>query len=437
MQQFDWVIGKAMGNEKYRMLIGTIKWRINHTHAWMWRRLLWRTTVIAVIGSCGKTTTKELIRSCIQEIGVTNASLGSWSGLRFGGIAAAILSTRFRDKYLVVEAGIEKPGEMQRIGGLLRPDVVVVTRIAPAHISYFDDLDHIALEKGALVEQCHRTGLVLLNRDDERVYAMKKRTKARVVTFGIHPEADMRCLEMSADWPSRLSLSIEYHDKSYEIQSKLVGNHWSESILAALATSHALGVPLTQCAERIGLVEPVWSRMQPIELPSGVTFIRDDYHGSPHNYRAAFEVMRTAPASRKIIITSAYSDLPGHSRDRMRALAEEAYDIFDIFVFFGESSKSAEKLLKGKGVKSEAVLATKDIFDIVRFLQQHLNRGDLVLLKGRTSAHISRAYLGLVGDLKCALPTCGHQFLCDRCPKLGFAWAEELKPYMAPPDCYL
>lgn len=422
---------------RFQTIVGTIKWRITHTRAWIWRRVLRKTTVVAVVGSCGKTTTKELISACLREAGGTAKNLGNWGGLRFGGIANAILNTRPGDRFLVIEAGIEKPGDMGRIGKLLRPDVVVVTRVAPAHTAYFENLDHIAREKGIMLEYCRRNGLVVLNRDDDRVYAMRNRTGEQVVTYGVHPDADIRCQHKHSTWPERLSLLVEHKGTSVRVNSKLVGEHWSEAILAAIAASHSLGVPLASCAEVIGQLEPVWARMQPVELPSGVVFIRDDFHGSPHNYETAFEVMRSAVAARKMLVTSGYSDAVGHSRDSIRALAEKAYGIFDVFVFFGQNSRFAARLLKEKGIDPERVMATNNIHEIVDFLKQNLASGDLVLLKGRTSAHISRAYLGLIGELACDLQTCGNQFLCDRCPKLGFAWREDLRAYMASPDSYL
>lgn len=429
--------GYSSWSELYWKVIGTIRWRIHHTRAWVWRRLLWRTTVVAIIGSCAKTTTKEIVRNLTAELGSTTANLGSWSGLRFGGIADAILRTRLGDSFLVVEAGIEKPGEMTRISSLLRPDIIVVTKIAPAHLSYFDGLDHIAAEKGIIVEQCGKNDIVILNRDDERVFAMKELTSARIVTYGFHPESDFVCSLTNSVWPSRLSISVRCNTGSEEIQSRFVGEHWSVAILAAVAVGRTMGVPLSRCAELVEQQEPVWARMQPIELPSGVTFIRDDYHGSPHNFQTAFDVIRTATAARKVLVSTSYSNVQGRSRDKMRTLANDAHGVFDIFVVLGEGAKYAKNALKDKGIPAEAILATNSILEIVEFLKQRLKPGDLVLLKGKTSAHISRAYLGLLGDMSCELSECTQQILCDRCPKLGFPWTEELKPFIAPPDCYL
>lgn len=418
-------------------VVGTIKWRVHHTRALLWRRLLLRSTVVAITGSCGKTTTKELVSSCLRQIGTTASTQGSWSGLRFGGIAATILSASFRDRFVAVETGIEKPGEMRHVATLLKPNVVVVTWIATAHVSHFGNLDRIAAEKGILVEQCNPQGFVVLNRDDGRVYTMRKRTKARVITFGSHPDSDVRCLELNATWPSRLSLKIKSGTQCEKIASQLVGAHWNEAILASVATSQALGLPLAHCVDQIASVEPVWARMQPIVLPSGATFIRDDYHGSPHDFETAFKLCRTAVASRKVLVASAYGDSNERSLERMRVLAETAHDIFYVFVFFGEKSKAAVRVLKGKGVNPELLFESKDVRELVQFLRETLRAGDLVLLKGRTNTHMSRIYLGVIGDVKCTLQSCTRQILCDRCPKLGFSWREELKPYMAPPDCYL
>ena len=430
------IIARLTQNPQRRAALYSIVLRLRVIRIWIWRRMLWRTTVIAVAGSCGKTTTKEMLSQCLSDAGSITATSGNRGGLRFGGIAETILSARLTDKFLVVETGIELRGDMRRIAQLLRPDVVVMTRVAGAHLVEFGSLENIANEKADLIAESPSCRLVVLNRDDERVYAMKDKTTARVVTFGHHADADIRCTQCDGAWPSRLKLTVESGPETVELQTQLVGTHWTTSVMGALTAAKELGVPFTECGARIEQVEPVWGRMQPVDLPSGVSFIRDDFHGSPHNFQAAFEVMKHARAARKILVSGPYADAPGNSRQRMRLIARDAVGIFDGYVFLGENAKSAVQVIN-KTETPQLLLASKDVMTVIQTLKDQLQPGDVVLLKGPTSSHISRAYLGLLGEVQCDLRSCSRQILCDRCEHLGFERSEELASYMAPCDSNL
>ena len=432
------IIARITRDPRRRAALYSLVLRFRVIRAWIWRRMLWRTTVIVVAGSCGKTTTKEMLSNCLRDAGSMTTTPGSWNGLRWGGIVATILSARMTDRFLVVEAGIEVPGEMRRVARLLRPNVVVMTRVAGAHLTEFGSLENIANEKADLIVESPSCRLVVLNRDDPRVYAMKDKTTTRTVTFGLHADADVRCTRRDGTWPSRLNLTVETASQSLNVQTQLLGLHWTTAVLGALATAQELGVPLTECGPGIEEIEPVWGRMQPIELPTGITFIRDDYHGSPHNFEVAFEAIKNAKAARKILVSGAYGDAPGHSRARMRLLANDAAGIFDGYVFVGENAKAAAKVIRQSQTPGpELLMASNSMPEVIQKLKEQLRPGDLVLLKGTTSAHISRAYLGLLGDVQCDLSTCSKQILCDRCDQLGFQWSTELADYMAPFESYL
>ena len=427
------IVARITRDPQRRAFLYSIVLRLRIIRATLWRLMLWRTTVIAVAGSCGKTTTKEMLSSCLKNAGSVTRTPGNYNCLEFGGIIDTILSARLTDKFLVVETGIERAGEMRRVARLLRPHVVVMTRVTGAHLVEFGSLENIAEEKADIIAESPACRLVVLNRDDERVYAMRHKTSARAITFGYHDEADVRCTQRAGSWPARFNLTIEVGSDVAKVQTQLLGTHWATAVLGAMTAARALGVSFSDSSANVSQIEPVWGRMQPIVLPNGITFIRDDFHGSPHNFEVAFEVIKDAKAARKILVSGAYGDAPGHSRDRMRLLANDATGIFDGYVFVGEKARAAAQVIRqSQRPEPELLMATNSMPEVIETLKEQLRPGDLVLLKGTTSAHISRAYLGLLGDVQCELTTCGRQYLCDRCDQLGFQWSTELADYMAP-----
>ena len=148
----------------------------------------------------------------------------------------------------------------------------------------------------------------------------------------------------------------------------------------------------------------------------------------------AFSVMEQAFAERKFLVTSDFSDSSLSPRDRGRRLGRHAARIADWAVFVGERSLYAKRAAIAAGMQAEQVRSFFTVAEASSFLKSELQPGDLVLLKGRTSDHLSRIFLAQLDHVTCTLDTCRRQYLCDRCTQLGFPWDSNLAEFMAPPD---
>jgi UDP-N-acetylmuramoyl-tripeptide--D-alanyl-D-alanine ligase len=416
---------------------GTLRLRLLTLAAWIWRRCLWRTTVIAVTGSVGKTTTKELLVAVLADHGLVCGTRGNWHGYASGGSAAAVLSARLHHRFLVVEAGIERRGELRRLTSMLKPDIAVVLEVRKCHSKVFRNIQGIAEEKSQIIRRLRKNATAVLNFDNPHTLQMRDLTKARVIGFGRSPEAAI-CLESAdAAWPERLTCQIRTPSSVVQVPTQFVGEHFSTSVLATIAVTEALKISADQAAAAISRVPPFWGRLQPIEIPGlGATLLRDELNGSIDTFTVAIEVLRNARAKRKIVVFSDYSDSPRTNRERAADLGRFAAETADVAVFVGDYANRAKKKAISQGLPEDMVRSFHNLEEATRFLEGIAQKDDLILLKGRANHHLSRIYLGLFGNVACKLASCPRQHLCDRCPQLGFNWHPELTGLVAPPDSY-
>ncbi|MGB8437175.1 MAG: aminoacyl-tRNA hydrolase [Burkholderiales bacterium] len=348
----------------------------------IYRRVaLQRVTFVAVTGSCGKTTTKELIAAVLAS---TLEGTKSRENLN---LSWHLVGTVFRARpwhdYCVVEVAAAVRGERIPLEGPLaiaRPSVGLVTNIGSDHLSVFRTLEETAAEKGKLIAALPANGIALINIDDVHVRSMERRCTARQITFGLAPEAMMRADGIHAAWPEPLSFTVHYNGASQVVRTQLYGEHWVSCVLAALAVGLAMEVPLAAAIAAVGTVAPFSGRMSPTRLPDGITFLRDDVKASLWSYEPALRFMRDAQARRKTVIVGTISDYAGNSDRTFRMVAREALAAADRVVFVGPH---ASKCLKARRhPQDDALLAFYSVHAGCEYLRTRWEPGDLVLLKG-------------------------------------------------------
>jgi UDP-N-acetylmuramoyl-tripeptide--D-alanyl-D-alanine ligase len=395
------------------------RWRLRALYllAYLWRRLLVRTTFVAVTGSVGKTTTKDCLAAALATGGATVKSRGN---LNDGyGVPRTLLGVRPWHRYAVLEVGTERHGMIRKAARLVRPHVAVVLCIDRAHTRTFGALDAIADEKADLVRALPRTGLAVLNADDPRVLAMAAACRGRVATFGLSAGAECRAEEITAAWPERLSLRVVAGGEGVRVRTRLVGDQWARSIVAAMAAARQAGIGLGAAAEAIGRVSPYVARMQPVALPSGATMLRDEIGNSAPTLDAALRVLETARVARRVLVVGEFSDSPQRSQARMRELGQGAARAADLALFVdAHYARDAVRAAVRAGMRPEAALPFADVAQAAGYLRSTLRPGDLVLLKGRTTDHFSRVFFAQFGPIGCWTRECARTRLCDSCEEL-------------------
>jgi UDP-N-acetylmuramoyl-tripeptide--D-alanyl-D-alanine ligase len=375
------------------------------------RRTSWQTLFIGVTGSAAKTSTKDLIWAALSARSLGHKSPGTHNAAHW--VPRTILEVRSDHDFCVVELGASGPGSLDRPIALVRPKVAVVTNVGGDHRSAFRSLDATAAEKGKLVAAVPPNGLAVLNADDPLVLAMRPRSRARVITYGLAADADVRAEEVAGAWPDRLAFVASYRGERARVQTRFCGEHWVHAALAALATAVGLDMPLQAAADSVARVEPWPGRLSPMAVGS-VTFIRDEFKASLWSVGPALRFLRAARAPRKIAVIGTISDYAGRASAVYAAVAREALESADEVLFVGPQAR------RSAGARSHQRGAALHAFESLRqasaWLETHLRPGDLVLLKGSHRAdHLLRLLLARQGRIACWRQDCRRLKFCDRC----------------------
>ena len=408
--------------ELWKRLKVAIVWRISYCYErvlyrityWHRRRLV-NTIFVGITGSAGKTTTKDLVAAILQRHFASEGrkTMGTLNSIEY--VPALVLGTHKSDAYCVTEIGAPGPGTMDLPLALIRPSVGVVTNVDADHFSAYGSKEAIAVEKSKLVRSLPTEGIAVLNADDPLVKGMAEQVVGRIVTFGLAENAMLRGDSLQSVWPERLSLNVTWQGESLRVQTQLCGTHWASSVLAALATGVSLGVRLADAAAAIADVLPFAGRMDPVVV-DGIIFIRDDWKAPLSTIAPAFDFMRNAKASRKIIVMGTISDYRGDSAKRYQEIAQSALEIADCVVFVGDRASAA---LRAKRSASDELHAFASIRDASAYLSSYLKSGDLVLLKGSAKAdHLQRLLLTRTSGVQCWRTDCRLNQFCDTCALL-------------------
>ncbi|HVN76287.1 MAG TPA: Mur ligase family protein [Thermoanaerobaculaceae bacterium] len=400
--------------------------------AFLWRRALRKTTFVAVTGTHGKTTAKEMLAAIL---GSRSPTLRTFDNENTGVLLTRnLLRVRPRHRFAVLELGVGAPGEMRRLARLVRPDVALVLTVLRTHVKAFGDRGAHAAEKAILLEELRPRGTAVLNADDPLVAAMAASVRGTVVMSGTSPQCDVWAEGATSAWPERLEFDVRSRDgESCRVRTRLVGRHWCAAATAALAAARAMGVPLAAGAAALGDVEPFRARMQPLLLPSGAVVVRDEYDGSIDTFEAGVRFLADARAERRVAVVSDVSDYGSTMRrKRVAHLGRELARVAEVVVFVGRAAAHGRDAARAAGVAAESARSFVDLREAAEFLRATLRRGDLVYLKGRVSDHMSRLFFAQLGRVACWKTDCDLRIVCDRCPELGTPPTDLAKAVPAP-----
>ena len=254
-----------------------------------------RATVVALTGSSGKTTTKDLIATLLEPLGPTVAPAGSFN--TEVGLPLTVLRATAETRFLVLEMGARGIGHVADLCRIAPPDVAVVLNVGTAHLGEFGDRAAIAAAKGEIVEALGPDGVAVLNADDPLVAAMADRTRGTVLTFGAGPAAQVRTLDLELDEQARPRFTLRTPDgQTAPVQMGMVGEHLASDGVAAAAVAWRLGLPVPRIAQLLSSATPRsrW-RMEVTTTPGGVTVVNDSYNANPDSMRAALRSLAARP----------------------------------------------------------------------------------------------------------------------------------------------
>jgi UDP-N-acetylmuramoyl-tripeptide--D-alanyl-D-alanine ligase len=368
---------------------------------------------VGVTGSSGKTTTAALLSHILAAAGKVQGQFGANV---YKTLIRTIARLPSRTDFVVAECGAGRPGHIEEMAAVLRPDVAIVTLVALEHKSAFRTIEAVAAEKGELVAHLAAGGTALLNADDPRVAAMAALTTGRVATFGRDMPATYRASAVSAAFPRRLTLTVTWPGGELPLRTRLVGEHFWLPATAAVAAALELGVAPGIAAERVATFEPVPAAGGVIETPSGASIILDTTKAPWHSVPLAFDIVARSTAPRRRIFLGHMSDFAG-SDDKYRRAYQLARAAADEVVFIGHHKHRSKA--SPEDIEAGRFRAFATPREAAAYLHATLKPGEVVLVKGSSDLHLERLGLSQRLEVKCWVDACGKRQGCFECRRYG------------------
>ncbi|MEV0948953.1 UDP-N-acetylmuramoyl-tripeptide--D-alanyl-D-alanine ligase [Promicromonospora sp. NPDC050249] len=359
--------------------------------------------VVAVTGSVGKTTTKDLLGQLLtpqaggeDAIVFTKGSFNNEIGLPL-----TVLRVTAATRYLVLEMGADRLGNIAYLTGIAPPDVGVVLAVGVAHIGHFGSVEIIAKTKSEMVSGVVDGGSVVLNADDQRVVAMASLAGpgTTVQTFGTIPSADVRAEDITIDPMGRASFTLrvarggEADEQRADVALKLVGAHHVSNALAAATVALRLGVPVADVAKRLSEATALSPhRMAVTERPDGVTVIDDAYNANPDSMKAALRTLAVVSGRtrRSVAVLGEMLELGDSARAAHDEIGRLVVRLnIKQLVVVGQGAYHIHEGAMQEGSWGSESIFVPDIAAARELLDESLEPGDVVLVKSSLGAGLT------------------------------------------------
>jgi len=355
-------------------------------------RARWGRRLAAVTGSAGKTTTKEILAALLGTRFRVLKSEGNLNNEY--GLPLQLLRLDEADEAAVVELGMSHAGELKRLAEIARPEVGVVTRVAPVHLEFFASEDEIALAKRELIEGLTgRESVAVLNADDPRVAGFAQVTPGRVVTFGVAERADFRAENIQDRGLNGSEFDFLGPEGRARLRLPLAGRHNISNALAALAAASVWGVGAAEAREVFPKLEATGMRGRVLHYDAGFTAINDCYNSNPVALAAMVELLTCTPAAgRHILAAGEMLELGPASAELHREAGRAAAATGKLDWIIGVQG-DAENFVRGAVEAGHPAAQAKfcaSSAEAGAFLGNLIDRGDVLLVKGSRGVKMER-----------------------------------------------
>jgi len=352
--------------------------------------------VVAITGSYGKTTVKDLAAAALAAGRRVSASHASFNNEL--GVPLTMLGVDPGTDVLVAEAGARNAGDLTTIGRLLAPDVSVVTAVGPVHLETFGDEDGVASEKSRLVAALRPTGTAVLNVDDPRVSAMAELAPSVLTVSAAGGPADLRAEEVVLDGQGRVRALVRTPWGDAPLALPVPGPHHLVNGLLALAVAAHEGVPLAAAAEAIAAAPTSPSRSVLVEA-GGVTVLDDAYNASPPTMLGALATLQALPCrGRRWAVVGLMAELGAGSADQHRRIGRAFGDAVDELVVVGDAARGVVEGASAGGGRAR-VRTVADHAQAAALVLEEVAEGDTVLFKASRVATLDRAAAAVIARL--------------------------------------
>jgi len=343
--------------------------------------------VIGIVGSVGKTTTKEIVAQVLRRR--HPSLLASWGNFNNEiGLPIVLLEATAEHDRAVLEMGAYTVGEIARLCEIADPQMAVVTTIGPTHLESFGSIEAIEQAKGEIVDYLPETGLAVLNGDDERVRRMALRATCPVVLYGREEFNVVRASRVEAHGLDGIAFDLHFPGGEVSIQSPLIGAHAVYPCLAAAAVALADDFEPTEIAAALA-EPPTQLRLKPVPGRNGSTVLDDSYNAAPISMNAALDVL-AQHRGRRVAILGDMLELGEIEQDAHRGVGLRAAEAADALYVVGERGRWIGEAARQAGLGAVHFAASPDA------LEYQPAEGDLVLVKASRGMALERIVARLV-----------------------------------------
>ena len=359
-----------------------------------WRRK-YRTPLVALTGSNGKTTTKEMIAACLETTFPILKTKGNLNNLI--GLPLTLLTLTEKERVVVLEMGMNVPGEIRRLTEIAEPDVGLITNIQEVHLEGMESLERLKEEKGELFRKMRRDGTILVNQDDPRVVDLASDYPGQKITFGIEHPAEVMAKEIRLGGAEGTFFTLILEGEAMEIHLRLLGRQFIPNALSAIAAACLFGVEVEQVKEALENFQSIPMRMEIVPLKGGKTLINDAYNANPHSMELALETLVEAKGEgRAIAVLGDMLELGNFTKEAHEQLGEKVSELsIDFLLALGEEAPIVVESAIRHGFPLERVRVVESHSEAISILKQMIQNGDWILVKGSRRMAMEKIVEGL------------------------------------------
>ena len=347
----------------------------------LWWRRQWGARVIAITGSNGKSTTKEMAASILSLKANTMKSPGNFNNLI--GLPLALLSLKEDHRMAVLEMGMNRRGEIARLTQIAEPDIGLITNVARAHLEGLGDLNGVIKAKGELLRMISKKSTVILNGDDELTSGLASTFPGPIITFGLGKMNQVRAGEIKKLGDYTQAFNIHIKGERVNVKINLPGIHNVFNALGGAAIAFCLSISKKLIAQGLGNFRPLKGRFQIIDLNGGIQIIDDTYNANPSSLRAALQTIKDLKKQGLVVGL-------GEMLELGKEAAKYHFDAGHLIagmgtrylVVLGEHGRQIiEGACKGGMDIEQTYLATTHT-EMIDAIKAQVREGDIVFLKG-------------------------------------------------------
>jgi UDP-N-acetylmuramoyl-tripeptide--D-alanyl-D-alanine ligase len=351
--------------------------------------------VVALTGSNGKTTTKEMIAACLETTFPVLKTKGNLNNLI--GVPLTLLTLTEKERVVVLEMGMNVPGEIRRLTEIAEPDVALITNIQKVHLEGLGSLERLKEEKGELFRKMRRDGTILVNQDDSRVIELANPYPGQRITFGTDHPADVMAKEIRLTEAGGTSFALILEGEVMEIHLPLLGRHFVPNALSAVAVACLFGVEVQQVKKALENFKPFPMRMEVIRLKGGATLINDAYNANPYSTKLALEALAEAKGEgRAIAVLGDMLELGSFAKEAHEQIGERVSELsIDFLLTLGEESSTVVQSAIRHGFSTKRARRVENHSEAISLLREMIQNGDWILIKGSRRMAMERIAEGL------------------------------------------